>query len=89
MAMTFAIIGIAIVAPFGFMIALVLSMESSRERQMEEIRRIGRDFDTYLDGITKKNDEIRKRYGFTVSHTDADHLRKHCCGDDPMACTKR
>jgi len=87
--MTFAIIGIGIVAPFGFLIALVLSMESSRQKQMQEIRRIGRDFDTYLDGITKRNEEIRKRHGLTVSSDcvdDGDHRR---CGDDNFACTKR
>jgi hypothetical protein len=87
--MTFAIIGIGIVAPFGFLIALVLSMESSRQRQMQEIRRIGRDFDTYLDGITKRNEEIRKRHGLPVSTAcinDGDH---RCCGDDNFACTKR
>ena len=87
--MTFAIIGIGIVAPFGFLIALVLSMESSRQKQMQEIRRIGRDFDTYLDGITKRNEEIRKRHGLPVSTScinDGDHRR---CGDDNFACTKR
>jgi len=87
--MTFAIIGIGIVAPFGFLIALVLSMESSRQRQMQQIRKIGRDFEAYMDGITKNNDEIRKRNGLPVSSAcvdDGDHRR---CGDDRLTCTKR
>ena len=87
--MTFAIIGIGIVAPFGFLIALVLSMESSRQKQMQEIRRIGRDFDTYLDGITKRNEEIRRRHGLTVSSACVDDGDNRCCGDDNFACTKR
>jgi len=87
--MTFAIIGIGIVAPFGFLIALVLSMESSRQKQMQEIQKIGRDFDTYLDGITKKNDEIRKRHGLPVSSACVDDGDRRCCGDDNFACTKR
>lgn len=87
--MTFAIIGIGIVAPFGFLIALVLSMESSRQKQMQEIRKMGRDFDTYLDGITKRNDEIRRRHGFTVSSACVDDGDHRCCSDDRLTCTKR
>ena len=87
--MTFAIIGIGIVAPFGFLIALVLSMESSRQRQMQEIRMIGRDFEAYTDGIAKKNDEIRRRHGLTVSSACVDDGDHRCCGDDNFACTKR
>jgi len=87
--MTFAIIGIAIVAPFGFMIALVLSMESSRQRQMQQIRKIGRDFEAYMDGITKNNEEIRKRHGLPVSTACINDGDYHCCGDDNFTCTKR
>jgi hypothetical protein len=87
--MTFAIIGIGIVAPFGFLIALVLSMESSRQRQMQQIRKIGRDFDTYLGEITKNNEEIRKRHGLPVSSFCIDDGDHRCCGDDNFACTKR
>lgn len=87
--MTFAIIGIGIVAPFGFLIALVLSMESSRQKQMQEIRRIGRDFDTYLDEITKRNEEIRKRHGLPVSTACINDGDYRCCSDDRLTCTKR
>ena len=87
--MTFALIGIGIVAPFGLLVALVLSMESSRQRQMQEIRKISRDFDTYLDEITKRNEEIRKRHGLPVSSACVDDGDHRCCSDDRLTCTKR
>lgn len=79
--MIFALCGVAILTPFALAFALILSMESEHLKTQHQIQCIAKDFEVYLDGVTRENEEIAKRHGFTLSDTDADYSRE-CSGDD-------
>lgn len=87
--MIFAFCGVAILTPFAVSFALILSMESEHRNRQKQIHCIAKDFEVYLDEVTRENEELAKRYGFTLSDMRADHSRECSSNDDDMVSTKR
>lgn len=85
--MIFAFCGVAILTPFALAFALILSMESQHLKTQHQIQCIAKDFEMYLDEVTRENEEIAKRHGFTVSDMCANHSRECSGDDDDMAST--
>lgn len=87
--MVFAFIGFAIVAPFAFCLAMVLSLESHRSNQVRRFRTIADDWRKYLDEFDTHSEQIREINGATFSRFDTDNFVFHKSFDGDLASAQR